>query len=142
MKLLITPIIVVLTTMLMLPSCMTASSKRNLVSSKREQSPLISASIKGEAETVRVLLSGGADVNAKNDSGGTALMLASYTGEAETVRALLSGGADVNARDDDGVTALKLAKLKNHNEIVQILKQAGARTNHSATESPLFFHRT
>lgn len=55
---------------------------------------------------VRVLLDAGADVNARNEGGVTALMRAAGSGSLAVVDALLAAGADVNRRDNDGNTAL------------------------------------
>ena len=59
------------------------------------------------AECVRVLLDRGAEVNAANALGATALMWG--TGDAAKVRLLLERGASVNAKTKDGVTALVTA---------------------------------
>jgi len=50
---------------------------------------------------VRFLLERGADVNARDDEGCTALMSASL----DSVRLLVENGADINARNSDGETA-------------------------------------
>ena len=63
-------------------------------------------------DCIKLLISKGANVNARDNNGGTALMLAA-TGDAagneECVKLLLSKGADVNAKDMDGDTALMQA---------------------------------
>ena len=64
------------------------------------------ASQQGHLDVVQALLAKGADVNAKDNDGATALMLASQNGHLDVVQALLAKGADVNAKANDGVTAL------------------------------------
>jgi ankyrin repeat protein len=55
-------------------------------------------------EVVRLLLAAGADVNARDKAGNTALVLC--TQQAESARLLLEAGADPNARNNEGKTAL------------------------------------
>ncbi len=71
---------------------------------------LIDAAKEGDLETVQSLIEQGADVNAIDNNGNTALMWASARGHTETVGFLIDKGADVNAVDNDGDTALKIAK--------------------------------
>ncbi len=66
--------------------------------------PLMAASLYGDAPVVRRILSAGADPNGRTSAGVTALMLAIPF--VESVRALLDAGADVNARSDDGRSVL------------------------------------
>lgn len=77
-------------------------------------------------ESLRNLILGGADVNAKTDAGQTALMFAAYGGHAEVTGQLLEAGADVNAKSNDGQTALVLAVNMGRSEIVSLLQAAGA----------------
>ncbi len=66
--------------------------------------PLMAAALYGDAALVKRLLMGGADPNAINAAGATALMWA--TPDADKVQLLLDAGADVNARSDDRRSAL------------------------------------
>ena len=58
------------------------------------------------ARIIRMLAAKGADVNAKNNDGKTALLLAVQFSDPEIIEALLSVGADPNAVAKDGSTAL------------------------------------
>ena len=58
---------------------------------------------------VKILTRKGADVNAKNRDGSTALMRAAYSGIYKSVKLLLEAGADVNSQNYDGDTPLRSA---------------------------------
>lgn len=84
------------------------------------------AAKEGSTDKVKALLAQGADVNAKDKDGFTALIRAAGNGHTETVKALLAADANVNVKTK-GITALKIAKLYGHEEIVLMLKKAGAK---------------
>ena len=71
------------------------------------------------------LLQGGADLNAKDARGFSALMLAAYSGCEEAFRWLVSQGADVNS-DAGGNTVLMGAAFKGHLGMVKLLVEKGA----------------
>lgn len=79
------------------------------------------AARRGDLTALTSLLDKSVDIDAKNATGITALMMATANGHAEVVSALLAKGANINARDDDGRTALLLAAFYNHNDILQTL---------------------
>ena len=64
------------------------------------------ASITGDVEVIRALLSAGADVNTTNESGATPLHYAATFGKLDAIRELLAEGADVTLVANDGQTAL------------------------------------
>jgi ankyrin repeat protein len=76
--------------------------------------------------TVMSLVDNGADINAKDEDGHTALIVAAKNGHTEIVNLLLNRGADINAKDKDGETALIKAAFNGHTEIVTTLIELGA----------------
>ncbi len=88
---------------------------------------LSEACIEGNLEEVERLLGQGVDIDARNDTSWTALMLAANTGQTEVMEMLINNGADINAKDNVGLSAMKLAEAKGHTEIVNLLKAAGAQ---------------
>ncbi|XP_047468529.1 GA-binding protein subunit beta-1-like, partial [Penaeus chinensis] len=66
----------------------------------KRRRPLHFAASNGHNTVVDVLLAGGADVNARNNSGWSPLHSAAYNGHNTVVDVLLAGGADVNARSN------------------------------------------
>jgi hypothetical protein len=67
------------------------------------------------------------DIDARDDSGRTALMLATLHGQARAVDMLLAHGADPNAADAQGVTPLQAAIAGDRPAIAAALRRAGAR---------------
>jgi len=90
-------------------------------------------------EILRMLIAGGADVNA-NSTGAAKLVgvvrggVAGYTplheaaeaGKLEHVRMLLDAGARVDVKTAAGDTPLRLATTMGHHKVVTLLKQHGA----------------
>jgi uncharacterized protein len=74
-----------------------------------------------------ILLEKGAEINASDDTGVTALMRASSLYSPSTVKLLLHYGADVHQRDRYGQTALDYAQKAGNAKSTAFLKQAGAR---------------
>lgn len=79
-----------------------------------------------DAESLRSLLKAGADVNAAQVDGTTALQWAAYNGDAAMVAALIEAGAGVNAANSYGATALTEACARGSAAIVKLLLEAGA----------------
>ncbi len=67
---------------------------------------LRSAALDGNIEAVKRQLAAGANVNAPNTYGWTALYWASSRGHKEIVELLIANGADVNQTSDRGITPL------------------------------------
>jgi uncharacterized protein len=97
----------------------------------RPAEDLFNAVENGDATAVQALLANGADVNAKDADGGTALMAACQKGHREVVQALFAHGAtQVNAKTKySGVSALMEASENGHLDVVQALLEKGADVN-------------
>jgi ankyrin repeat protein len=87
------------------------------------------AASSGEVETVRLLLSRGADARAGGSHGWTTLMMAAAAARPNpaVVDLLLEHGADLHARDDVGRTALDWALMQGETPVVRQLREAGAK---------------
>lgn len=112
----------------------------NAATSKTRDSPLMRAAEFSQSRVVEILLAHGADPNAADVNGRTALITASYVGDALTVAKLLAANADPNAADSPyGFTPLLNATFKGHVEVVKLLLAAGANPSIRAKDgrSPL-----
>jgi len=98
---------------------------------------LILAAEEGDVQTIKTLLDAGVDVDAKGNSGMTALMHASKQNHIECVRVLLNKGANVNAINELGRTAIKMANERGNLEIVKLLESTGATTVRKGAENKM-----
>ena len=74
--------------------------------------PLTQAVTSGDANAVRAALATGADVNARNNGGQTALILAVIFGHTELVQLLVKSGANPHLRDNLGLDAVEWAQRR------------------------------
>eukprot|EP01045_Picozoa_sp_COSAG04_P021598 COSAG04_NODE_2341_length_4295_cov_5.618061_3_plen_810_part_00 len=86
---------------------------------------LVNAADAGEAAEVRVLLAAGADPDAADENGDTALYWAAYYGHEEVVAALAEGGADLDKASAGG-TPLMAAAFDGSSGVVRRLLELGA----------------
>ncbi|CAN5680520.1 hypothetical protein BH24ACI5_BH24ACI5_00520 [soil metagenome] len=89
--------------------------------------PLHAAIASRNGETVALLLEHGANVNARQQEGYTALMGAAGTGREDLVDLLLARGADPTLEDENGKTAVDVARDHGHEAVATRLASDGQR---------------
>jgi len=87
------------------------------------------AAARGDLGKVRELIERGADVNARDNSGGTPLHWAAGIGRLDVARLLIEHGAYVDARDNYGWTPLHVAAYWGYVEVARLLIEHGADVN-------------
>ena len=75
----------------------------------------------GHCHVVQVLIDAGADIEAKDEEGRSAVFRASISGKCAVVKMLVEAGADVRVTDNKGNTCLHFAARFGHTEIVRYL---------------------
>ena len=83
------------------------------------------AVLRGNIDGLKATLEAGADVNARDGRGWTALMHAANKGYKLMVGPLLKANADPDVQAADGATALFMATVHGHSEIIELLVKAG-----------------
>ena len=104
----------------------------------------LAAAKKGDTTRVEALLKAGAELEAQDRDGRTALMLAAQYGRADTVRLLLAKGANAGARDKRGWNAYMLALFSPsggiihtvHDNVLKLLPQPHLRLALEARWAP------
>ena len=123
--------IVFLTSCRMVPETLQSSAKETQSKEKRVETvnqPFILSAEKGDTPNVLKLLQDGADINAVDERGRTAVMAATYNNKVDTVKALIQKGADLNIRDHNLNNVLLYAGAEGFIEIVKFAIDAGANT--------------
>ena len=82
-----------------------------------------------EEDGGELILKAGANINAKDADGMTALMHAANFARDKVTKLLLKHGADVNAKDKSGNTALMFAADHQEDDVVRLLLEYGADVN-------------
>jgi ankyrin repeat protein len=89
----------------------------------QDESPLMMAALRGQAEIVRKLVARGADVN---KTGWTALHYAATGGHLAIMQMLLDESAYIDAESPNGTTPLMMAAMYGTPAAVKLLLEAGA----------------
>jgi ankyrin repeat protein len=97
---------------------------------------------RGSIDELQRLLQSGADIDARDGHGQTALMLAAASGHDQVAGWLLERGAALDHTAKFGLSALMLAVLRGHTEVVRILTDADADASLRGTGAPGFAGKT
>ncbi|MEO8314901.1 MAG: ankyrin repeat domain-containing protein [Pseudomonadota bacterium] len=93
------------------------------------QAEIADSASKGNYAEIERLLKSGADVNAQQADGATALQWAAYRGDAKLAELLLKAGAKPGLANHDGATPLWLAATRRDAAVIQALLKGGADAN-------------
>lgn len=91
------------------------------------ETPLMTAAAFDHTTTIWTLLSHGADIDAVQRSGRTAVQVAAYFGNLDATRTLIDKGAYLDVMDNDGYTALRCSLEWKHPEVAMALLQNRVR---------------
>ncbi len=91
--------------------------------------PLLDAARGGQHDEALVALKAGSDVDARDETGTTALQYAVHRSDLALVRELLRNGARVDVRNDFGATPMSEAAITGNVDILRALLAAGADPN-------------
>jgi ankyrin repeat protein len=123
------------------PASVLALSALLLVAAAPAESPVADAAQRGDAEAVRSLLRQGADANAPQPDGLTALHWAALNNDVEVVGLLAYAGAAMEPRTRvGGYTPLHLASRSGNANAVGALLEAGADPNTFTTTGVTALH--
>lgn len=84
---------------------------------------------RGDWEMLKDLQRYGADINATNEEGSTALHLATNEGSIDAVKCLLEQGADMNKVDCNGSTPMAIAEKLGQEDLVALFQEKSQKTN-------------
>ncbi|XP_065907282.1 ankyrin repeat and protein kinase domain-containing protein 1-like [Dysidea avara] len=97
---------------------------------KEECDRLKEATINGDVDSIKGILSNGVDVNAAVDSKNwTTLHYAALHDQPDVIRVLHEYGVDINCQDVDNQTPLRYAASGNHPDVIRVLHEYGADVN-------------
>jgi uncharacterized protein len=96
----------------------------------------------GDVLRVRDLINRGADLNARDRHGQTALMIAAHIGHRELVETLIAHRANLNVTAKYRLSALMIALVAGHAEVARLLADAGADLSLQGTGAPGFAGKT
>lgn len=95
---------------------------------------------KNQEDLIKLLLSKGADVNATNNQGKTALHLALMDRNEGIAAILLKNGADVNIRDESGWTSLYYAVKNRCDSVIDLFLKRTLKVDSRGEEGRILLH--
>jgi hypothetical protein len=98
------------------------------INEDRGTTPLMEASVRGEAELVKLLLDKKPNMNIQSKNGQTALMMAVGEGYSEIAKEFFREGIDLSIIDHLGMTAEKYARLFKYDDIIKLFDQSKIKT--------------
>lgn len=114
------------------------NNSNNSTSDGHGNTPLHWAAFKNETECVSLLLSYGANPNARaHPSGWTPLHDAAYSNSTESVELLIDAGATVDARANSGATPLCFAAQEDSAQSAELLLRRGAELSARCAGGPV-----
>lgn len=100
------------------------------------------AAERGDTPSLAAQIDAGADIDALDRYGQSALMLAARRGHLESVRLLVRAGAALDVTARYGLSATMLAVVNHHEEVARVLASAGADLRLTGSGAPGFAGRT
>ncbi len=111
---------------LLAASCLCFLSCGEKETAEERDRRFLHAAIEGNTGEMKQLLDRGADIDARDEKGMTAVHLVVENDHASALEFLIRSGADVNARDGHGWTPLHLAAFLNDTYLMGLLLDRGA----------------
>lgn len=100
------------------------------------------AAVAGDVAAIEAEIEAGADVDARDKYGQTALMLAAPRGHEAVIRRLIDAGADLNVTAKFGLSAVMLAVVNLKPAVAEALAEAGADLSLRGRGEGGFFGKT
>jgi ankyrin repeat protein len=100
------------------------------------------AARQGDSQSLAAQIAAGADVNALDRFGQSALMLTAQRGHLEAVQVLIRSRADLNKTAKFGMSAIMLAVVNQHESVARALADAGANLQLVGSGAPGFAGKT